>query len=83
MKDNMKKSSLTDDKNTGSTEVQIKLLSEKIKKLSEHFKKFKNDRHSAQGLLKYVNRRKRLLVYLKKSNQDSYNLVIDKFNLRK
>ena len=79
----MKKSLLTDDKNTGSTEVQIKLLSEKITKLSKHFEKFKNDRHSAQGLLKSVNRRKRLLEYLKKSNQDSYNLVIDKFNLRK
>jgi len=83
MKKDIIKSLATSSKDTGSAEVQIGLLSEKIQKLSEHFKKFKRDRHSAQGLLKSVNRRKRLLEYLKKSNEDSYNSVIKKLNLRK
>ena len=50
----------------GSTEVQIGILSEKIKNLSEHFKKFKKDKHSTRGLTKSVNQRKRLLQYLVK-----------------
>ena len=83
MKKSIIKSLATNSKDTGYAEVQIGLLSEKIQKLSEHFKKFKRDRHSAQGLLKSVNRRKRLLEYLKKSNEDSYNSVIKKLNLRK
>ena len=83
MKKDIIQSLATNSKDTGSAEVQIGLLSEKIQKLSEHFKKFKRDRHSAQGLLKSVNRRKRLLEYLKKSNEDSYNSVIKKLNLRK
>ena len=83
MKKDIIKSLATNSKDTGSAEVQIGLLSEKIQKLSKHFQKFKRDRHSAQGLLKSVNRRKRLLEYLKKSNEDSYNSVIKKLNLRK
>ena len=83
MKKDIIKSLAISNKDTGSVEVQIGLISEKIKKLSEHFNKFKRDRHSAQGLLKSVNRRKRLLEYLKKSNEDSYNSVIKKLNLRK
>ena len=83
MKKDIIKSLAISNKDTGSVEGQIGLLSEKIKKLSEHFNKFKRDRHSAQGLLKSVNRRKRLLEYLKKSNEDSYNSVIKKLNLRK
>ena len=83
MKKDIIKSLAINSKDTGSVEVQIGLLSERIKKLSEHFNRFKRDRHSAQGLLKSVNRRKRLLEYLKKSNEDSYNLVIKKLNLRK
>ncbi len=70
-------------KDVGSTEIQIGLLTDKIFKLSEHFKKFKKDKHSTIGLNKSVNRRKKLLNYLKKNNVDSYNQVIKKLNLRK
>ena len=54
------------EKDTGSSEVQIALLTDKIENLSEHIKKFKKDKHSSVGLLKAVNRRKKLLDYLKK-----------------
>ena len=67
----------------GSTEVQIGLLSEKINKLSEHFKKFKNDKHSTRGLTKSVNQRKRLLNYLSKYDPKSYNDILKKLELRK
>tara|TARA_B100000029_G_C16706482_1_gene641522 strand:+ start:198 stop:461 length:264 start_codon:yes stop_codon:yes gene_type:complete len=70
-------------KDTGSSEVQIGLLSEKINKLADHFKKNKNDKHSTQGLVKAVNRRKRLLEYLKRKNEESYTKIISKLNLRK
>ena len=71
------------EKDTGSSEVQIGLLTQKIDKLSKHFKKFKKDKHSSVGLLKAVNRRKRLLEYLKNHNIDSYNNILNKLNLRK
>ena len=83
MKKDIIKSLATNSKDTGSAEVQIGLLSEKIQKLSEHFKKFKRDRHSAQGLLKSVNRRKKLLAYLKRKKPESYNKVLKQLNLRK
>tara|TARA_Y100000992_G_C20911578_1_gene325719 strand:- start:228 stop:485 length:258 start_codon:yes stop_codon:yes gene_type:complete len=67
----------------GSTEVQIGILSEKIKNLSEHFKKFKKDKHSTRGLTKSVNRRKKLLQYLSKNNPKAYSDIIKKLNLRK
>ena len=67
----------------GSTEIQIGLLTDKISKLSEHFKTAKKDKHSSIGLTKSVNRRKKLLVYLKKRNPDSYQKVIKQLNLRK
>ena len=67
----------------GSTEIQIGLLTDKIQKLSEHFKKFKKDKHSTLGLAKSVNKRKKLLSYLKKKNSDSYQKVIKQLNLRK
>ena len=70
-------------KDVGSSEVQIGLLSNKINNLSNHFKKKKNDKHSTQGLLKAVNRRKRLLEYLKRENPDSYTKILEKLNLRK
>jgi len=70
-------------KDVGSSEVQIGLLSEKIKILSNHFKKNKNDKHSTNGLLKAVNQRKRLLEYLKIKNLDSYKKILTKLNLRK
>tara|TARA_B100000941_G_scaffold43376_1_gene26514 strand:+ start:814 stop:1074 length:261 start_codon:yes stop_codon:yes gene_type:complete len=67
----------------GSTEIQIGLLTDKITKLSEHFKKFKKDKHSTIGLTKSVNKRKKLLNYLKKKNTVSYQNVIKLLNLRK
>ena len=70
-------------KDVGSSEVQIGLLSEKISNLSNHFKKNKNDLHSTRGLVKAVNQRKRLLEYLKRRNLDSYTKVLTKLNLRK
>ena len=70
-------------KDVGSSEVQVGLLTDKILKLAEHFKKFKKDKHSTMGLTKSVNRRKKLLGYLKKKNPDSYNKVIKQLNLRK
>ena len=70
-------------KDVGSSEVQIELLSNKIENLSNHFKKNKNDKHSTRGLLKAVNRRKRLLAYLRRKNQDSYIKILTKLNLRK
>ena len=71
------------DKDTGSSEIQIALLTEKIETLSEHIKKFKKDKHSSVGLLKAVNKRKKLLEYLKKNKTDSYKNVLSKLNLRK
>ena len=71
------------DKDTGSSEVQIGLLTEKIENLSEHIKKSKKDKHSSVGLLKAVNRRKKLLDYLKKNKIESYKNVLTKLNLRK
>jgi len=67
----------------GSSEVQIGLLSDKINSLSNHFKKNRNDKHSTKGLLKAVNRRKRLLEYLKRKNPESYIKILTKLNLRK
>ena len=63
-------------KDVGSAEVQIGLLSNKIEKLAVHFKKFKKDKHSTMGLTKSVNKRKKLLSYLKKKKPDSYDKII-------
>jgi len=71
------------DKDTGSSEVQIAQLTDKIENLSKHIKKFKKDKHSSVGLLKAVNRRKKLLDYLKKNKLESYQNVLSKLNLRK
>ena len=71
------------EKDTGSSEVQIAILTDKIEYLSKHIGKFKKDRHSSVGLLKAVNRRKKLLEYLKKNKIDSYKNVLTKLNLRK
>ena len=70
-------------KDVGSAEIQIGLLTDKITKISEHFKRFKKDKHSTLGLAKSVNKRKKLLAYLKKKNNESYNKVIKQLNLRK
>tara|TARA_Y100000590_G_scaffold106937_1_gene121659 strand:- start:134 stop:382 length:249 start_codon:yes stop_codon:yes gene_type:complete len=71
------------EKDTGSSEVQIAELTKKIENLSKHIKNNKKDKHSSVGLLKIVNRRKKLLEYLKKNKIDSYKNVISKLNLRK
>ena len=71
------------EKDTGSSEVQVALLTDKIENLSNHIKKFKKDKHSSVGLLRAVNRRKKLLDYLKKNKMESYKEVISKLNLRK
>ena len=71
------------DKDVGSTEIQIGLLTDKISKLAEHFKTAKKDKHSSVGLTKSVNKRKKLLSYLKKKNPVSYQKVIKQLNLRK
>ena len=71
------------EKDTGSSEIQIALLTEKIETLSSHIKQFKKDKHSSVGLLRAVNRRKKLLDYLKRNKIDSYKNVLSKLNLRK
>ena len=71
------------DKDTGSSEVQIAQLTGKIESLSKHIKQFKKDKHSSVGLLRAVNRRKKLLDYLKKNKIESYKEVLTKLNLRK
>lgn len=70
-------------KDTGSTEVQVALLSERINQLSDHFKKHIHDHHSRQGLLRMVSQRRKLLDYLKKKNLDNYRGLIAKLGLRK
>jgi len=77
------KSLAVHDKNVGSTEVQIGLLTDKITKLAEHFKIAKKDKHSAVGMTKSVNKRKKLLSYLKKKKPESYQKVLKQLNLRK
>ena len=71
------------DKDTGSSEVQIALLTEKIETLSKHMNLFKKDKHSSVGLLKAVNKRKKLLDYLKRNKLEIYKNVISKLNIRK
>jgi small subunit ribosomal protein S15 len=83
MKKNTIKSLAIHEKDVGSAEVQIGLLTDKITKLAEHFKKAKKDKHSTVGLTKSVNRRKKLLSYLKRKNPESYTKVLKQLNLRK
>jgi small subunit ribosomal protein S15 len=71
------------DQDTGSSQVQIALLSEKINSLMNHFDLHKKDHHSRQGLLKMVNKRRKLLNYLKEKNQSQYQSLISKLGLRK
>ncbi len=68
---------------TGSPEVQIALLSERITYLTEHFKSHKKDHHSRRGLLKLVGQRRQLLNYLKRKNIERYNVVIERLGLRR
>ena len=71
------------DKDTGSSEVQIAILTERINYLTDHFKVHKKDHHSRRGLLKLVGQRRRLLTYLKKSDQKRYESTIERLGLRK
>tara|TARA_B100002049_G_C15893914_1_gene296996 strand:+ start:327 stop:575 length:249 start_codon:yes stop_codon:yes gene_type:complete len=71
------------EKDTGSSEVQIALLTDKIENISKHMSQSKKDKHSSSGLLKAVNKRKKLLDYLKKKKIESYKNVISKLNIRK
>jgi small subunit ribosomal protein S15 len=68
---------------TGSPEVQVALLSKRIAELTEHFGEHKKDHHSRQGLLKMVNKRRKLLDYLKSKDQDRYRELISKLGLRR
>jgi len=71
------------EKDTGSPDVQIALLSERIRYLTEHFKAHKRDHHSRRGLLKLVGQRRRLLNYMKEKNADRYRMILDKLGLRR
>ena len=68
---------------TGSPEVQVAILSERITNLTEHFKTHKKDHHSRQGLLKMVQQRRRLLDYLKDRDEKRYSALIEKLGLRR
>ncbi len=73
----------THDKDTGSPEVQIALLSERIGELTEHFKTHQKDHASRRGLLMLVSKRRRLLDYLKQYDSERYQVVISKLGIRK
>lgn len=77
------KTSRLHEADTGSPEVQVALLNEKITKLSEHLKAHKKDNHSRRGLLQMVNKRRRLLGYLKKKDEDRYSQLLEKMELAK
>lgn len=68
---------------TGSPEVQVALLSAQISELTEHFSEHQKDHHSRQGLLKMVNKRRKLLDYLKSKDQDRYRELISRLGLRR
>lgn len=70
-------------KDTGSTEVQIALLTERINSLSGHFKSHVKDFHSRRGLLKLVSQRRKLLDYLRRTDADKYRSIIERLSLRK
>ncbi|HKZ16459.1 MAG TPA: 30S ribosomal protein S15 [Syntrophales bacterium] len=71
------------DNDTGSPEVQIAILSERITYLTEHFKVHKKDHHSRRGLLKIVGQRRRMLDYLKKKDIERYRAIIGKLGIRR
>ena len=73
----------THDGDTGSPEVQIALLTERIKSLTEHLRDYPNDNHSRRGLLKLVGQRRRLLAYLVRNDVDRYRTVIGRLGLRR
>ena len=70
------------EKDTGSAEVQVAVISERIRKLTEHFKNHNHDNHSKRGLIALVNKRKKLLNYLSKKDKSKYQEIIKKLNIR-
>ena len=72
----------TKDNDTGSPEVQVALLTERISTLTEHLKTHKKDKHSRRGLLMMVNRRNRLLKYIREGNLEGYRTLIGKLGIR-
>ena len=72
----------TNEKDTGSAQVQIAVISERINNLTEHFKLHKHDNHSKRGLVALVNKRKKLLSYVLKKNNDKYKEIIKDLNIR-
>ena len=77
------KTSRLHEADTGSPEVQVSILSERITKLSEHLKSHKKDNHSRRGLLQMVNKRRRLLAYLKRKDEERYTLAVERLDLSK
>ena len=77
------KSHARGDNDTGSAEVQVAILSERISNLTEHFKTHKKDHHSRRGLLKMVSQRRRLLDHLKKTDEGRYTAIIGVLGLRR
>ncbi|NBX92042.1 MAG: 30S ribosomal protein S15 [Proteobacteria bacterium] len=77
------KSYKTHEGDTGSSDVQIALLTERINSLAPHFKEHKKDHHSRRGLLKLVSSRRRLLDYIKKTDTTRYQTLIERLNIRK
>ena len=73
----------THDKDTGSAEVQVALLTERINELSDHFKSHAKDHHSRRGLLRIVSQRRRLLEYLRRSDPVRYQELIQRLGLRR
>lgn len=73
----------THPKDTGSPEVQIALMTERINYLTDHFKVHKKDHHSRRGLIKLVAKRRKLLNYLKRTDRERYNRILERLNLRK
>jgi small subunit ribosomal protein S15 len=71
------------ERDTGSPEVQVALLTERITDLTPHFKDHKKDHHSRRGLLRMVGRRRRILDYIKKTNEERYTSLINRLKIRK
>ncbi|OGY63998.1 MAG: 30S ribosomal protein S15 [Candidatus Harrisonbacteria bacterium RIFCSPLOWO2_02_FULL_41_11] len=82
-KQNIIKEFKVNEKDTGSSEVQVAILTRQISDLTEHLKKHRKDNHSRRGLLKMVGKRRSLLSYLQKNNEKSYKGVIKKLELKK
>ncbi len=77
------KATQRDKKDVGSPEVQVSILTERIKELTEHLKVHKKDNHSRRGLLQMVGKRKKLLKYLKEKDYTAYKATIEKLGIRK